>query len=649
MEKIKKETINYEQIIAGLLLKFESIDNIDFSLMIEDFESKTKVEVWGIWCRADNIGKYVKCEKNGTISLKDGITLDYFIEYENQTLREKLLEIAGNKVSDYINSLDIEKYKIEKEKSLIDNKEKVLNEANVLIISDIQADYDELIKYGFKNVDYFKSIIRADTYFAKNPEELQKYHIIIKGNQNVQHCCFDGDVKLDRTIDRLRDEKHILEIFLHRYDYSDHIELVTYLDDCNNHRSWDTNETTYSDAFDRIVENTLINHTLEKVDLKNTKFVPIQDKINPNRLSLPTKKSDLKILYLDTISVNGLATRISEELELNITFKEDSNCSLGRYVKNHLGDYDIIIASWLYSGNLLYMNAESTEQCKDTGRELTLLVSYDDVCWGVDRDLEDGIKLNYRFGGNIAPNSDFHSKEFSVLRRQIEIDEKNEYWKKYRQIEYSQMRAIIEAAVNFYNDSLIQIGKKPISDLNFKTADELNNEYVLVIENERKRKEAELALIRLFDNIRYSITSYLNYRKNGLINQTPEGLNITEGKDGIKVENIYQGRTLCSIVFPKDYKHDNLRIFEIQTLSKKGTLSSPQTIGVYTSKYENLEGIPNRPDEKQESALISIEKKINVALRPLYEEACKKQLEQKAQETKTLNLKRNNNKKRRKY
>ncbi len=39
--------IHYESLIAGLLLKFESIDNIDFSLLAEDFKNKTKIDVWG--------------------------------------------------------------------------------------------------------------------------------------------------------------------------------------------------------------------------------------------------------------------------------------------------------------------------------------------------------------------------------------------------------------------------------------------------------------------------------------------------------------------------------------------------------------------------------------------------------------------------
>lgn len=632
------EEISYEQIVAGLLLKFKKIDNIDFSLIIEDFKSKTKVNICGLWNKAENIGKYVKCEKNGTISLKDDITLDYVIKEENKTLSEKFLKIAGKEVCDYIDILNIEEYKLEKEKALKENKEKVLNEANVLLISDIQDEYDELIKYGFKNVDYFKSIIRADSYFAKHPEELEKYHIILKGNQNIRNCSFVEKAGLDRTISKLRNQKHILEPTLYRYNHSGYIELVTYLNDINNHRSWNTKELTYPDIFDRIVENMLINHTLEKLDLKDKKFMPIQDYINPNRLPLPTKKSDLKILYLDIKKVNDLTSRIIEELKLDVTFKEEDNFSLD-YVKNHLGEYDIIIVSRTYLGNLLNMNIESTEQCKDTGRQLTLLVSYDDTYLGVNRDLGDGIRLNYRFGGNIAPSSDFNNKEFRFLKQQIEIDEKDEYHNEYNLRKYSQIKIILEASVNFYNEALIQMKKNSLCDLDFKTAEELEQDYIKVLENKEAIRKLELAPIRLFDNIRYSIVNYLNYRKNELINQIPEGLKITECKYGIKVENIYQGRTLCAIVFQKEYQHEYLRVFEIQTLTKKGILSSPQTIGVYTSEYDNFESIPNRPDEKQDNALVSIEKKINIALRPLNEEAWKCHLKKEATELKRIKIK----------
>lgn len=622
-EAEEKETMECEKFLAGALLKFKTLDNVDFSLLVEDFEKKTNIEPRGLGYHSRfKLGKYIETIVNGTIKLRNGISFDYYIEEEKCTLRDKLLAIAGNTVNNYFSSLEIETFKKEKEKALLENKDKVLNTANILLVSDIQDDYDELVKYGFKNVDYFKSIIRADQYFSKHPEELEKYHIIIKGNQNVQHCCFDGDVELDEKFRKLGEEK--LELTLHRYDYSDHMELVTYLKDSINDRSWDTQEQSYTGIFDRIVENTLINHTLENVDLKDKKFEPIQDYINPNRLPLPTKKSDLKILYLDSIRDSEYADRIASELGLNIDFKEDDNCSLGRYVKSNLGKYDIIIVNRIYSGNLLHMNHESTEQCKDTGKELTLLVAQKDLSLGFDKDLADGIELGYVFGGNFAPDSKYHSKEIRILRQPIEVGQKDEYWTNYSQSQYSQIKGILEASVNFYNQALLQNGKPAINDLDFKTADELDQDYVNAHKNKEAIKEAELAPIRAFDDIRYTISSYLRYRKEGLISHHPEGLKIIEGKDGIRIENIYQGKTCCTITFPKCYKSDNIRIFNIQTLSKKGNLSDPKTIGLYTKKYENYKGIPNRPDERQANALLSIEKKIKFVLEPLIDEALDK-------------------------
>ena len=141
------EKICCESLIAGLLLKLETIDNIDFSILTADFEKKTGEYVWGEWYVAHTICKYITCQKKGTVCLKDGITLNSFIEEENKTLREKLVEIAGNKVNDYINNLDVEEYK--------EYKGKVLTKANVLIVSD----YQERINQSKKNFSTLKSIL----------------------------------------------------------------------------------------------------------------------------------------------------------------------------------------------------------------------------------------------------------------------------------------------------------------------------------------------------------------------------------------------------------------------------------------------------------------------------------------------------------
>ena len=340
-----KQIIDYEQVIAGALLKFKSIDAIDFSLLIEDFQEKTNIDVTGLWYNLNNIGKYIKEEKN-IITLKEGISLDYFIEEENCTLREKLLMVAGNIVNNYFKDVNVESYQQKKEEKLKENKDRILKSANILLISEIEENYDELVKYGFQKVDYFKSLIRADKYFAKYPERLNKYHIILQGHSNIHTNGFDVKFELENKIITLKNTKHILETPLYKYNYSDHTEFVAYLRDDKNWKNWNIEESSYTAIFDRIIENTLINHTLDKAQILE-KLPEYSDYINPNRLPLPTTKSKLKILFLDEINLydrNIKDLGLDVALGLDVTFNEDFNHSL-KYVISHLGDYDIIIAS----------------------------------------------------------------------------------------------------------------------------------------------------------------------------------------------------------------------------------------------------------------------------------------------------------------
>ena len=44
MSGIKKGKINYEQMIVGALLKFKSLDSVDFSLLVMNLKEKLKEE-----------------------------------------------------------------------------------------------------------------------------------------------------------------------------------------------------------------------------------------------------------------------------------------------------------------------------------------------------------------------------------------------------------------------------------------------------------------------------------------------------------------------------------------------------------------------------------------------------------------------------
>lgn len=511
----------------------------------------------------------------------------------------------------------------------MNQKNELLTKANVLLISDDEEDYEELKKSGFKNISYFKSIIRADNYFRNNPNELEQYHIIINGSHKVQRCCFNGEVELDKKINETKHKA--LVTHLYKTERFNQIEYNTLLNDWENHKSWEITSHSLKNVYEEIIKAAIITEVLKKVKTTES-FSPAKDYINPNKLPLPSKKSDLKILYLDKIRVSRYADKIAETLGLNITFKEDDNTTLGKYVKASLGEYDIIIVSDSYSRSILDMNKESTEQCKDTGRELTLLVTYDKKSipeMDEDKKLDmDGfglkINLNYSFGGNLAPDQEKHSKEFRVLRRHDD-EVPNDAYKTFDENEITEMEGIIEAVVNIYNESLLQNDKESIDDLDFLSMEELDREFEIVEQKENNRILKALEPIKNYDSMIYTITNYMSYLKRGFIEKEPTGLRVTERKDFYQIDNIENEHIVSSITVPKNYKKDNLRVFKIRTTLNDGSLSKPRFVGLYTRKYEKLENVPYRPNESQRKALTDIYEKINTLIRPLCNEAWEKE------------------------
>ena len=620
--------IDFERVVAGALLKFGELDNLDISLILEDMRASNFKNILHVFhYQYEYLYRYIKSFKDGRIVLNKETSLDDFIEEKNCTVRERLEEVAGEVINNYFSKIDVEKFKKKKEELLLNQKENLLNEANVLLISDIEEDYDELKKYGFKNIDRFKSIVRADNYFEKYPKELEKYHIILTGNQEVEKGLFiSNHFALKNKLYDLRNKSHVIFTPFHKYHDSDKEEFVVYLSDFENFRNWDTRESTYTEVFDKIVESAIINRTLEKVNLKDNKYQPIQDFVNPNRLPLPRKKTDLKILYLDAINVFESADEIANELGLNVTFKEDNNSGLERHVISNLSDYDIIIASSTYSRSILEMNNECAEQSKDTGRELTLLVAYKNnsiYSFGDYKGIGDKVDLGYVYGGMNYKDQEEQSITFRVLRYPdggLGVDQVTDY----KQSERREMQSILEQSVYLYNEILLKTGNPGLVDLDFKTAKQYEEEYAKVEEEYAKiEKEKKLAdnkaieEIQNFDSLRYYALNYLKYKNDGLMNVNLDGVKIAQNSENTRVEIGYQGRVMCAITFANRYNEEKIRVFSIQTLNNKGNLSSPETVGLYTKKYENLNTTPKRPDERQMKAILSIKKKLGVLEEPL--------------------------------
>ena len=146
------------------------------------------------------------------------------------------------------------------------------------------------------------------------------------------------------------------------------------------------------------------------------------------------------------------------------------------------------------------MNIESTEQCKDTGRDLVLLLTYesrpipkmieeeyDSLGIGIER------TLRYSFGGRLALESTKKYFQFPVLRKEaIEGKRKGD--------DKREIKVTLEQAVNLYNNELQRAEKNNIENIDFKTSDEYKEEYEKKEQEEKEEQEKDMLKM---DKIRY--------------------------------------------------------------------------------------------------------------------------------------------------
>lgn len=110
MPKTKLDT---EQIIAAaLLLNFDHVTNVDISLLVEDFLRKNPEYEFSAK-NQEYINQYIKSENN-IISLKEGLSMNSYIPFNNSTLRKRLEQIAGAHIRKYLETFDIEEFVLRK-------------------------------------------------------------------------------------------------------------------------------------------------------------------------------------------------------------------------------------------------------------------------------------------------------------------------------------------------------------------------------------------------------------------------------------------------------------------------------------------------------------------------------------------------------
>lgn len=631
MEIKDKNIIKIEDFIEALFLKIKKVDAVELKYIIEDFEAKTNSDVSGYF-------EYHKLP----IEVRNLLNYDHetgVLEADSNYEKIKWCFNINTVVDEYFENLDIEKLMEDKNQAYASYKERVLKEANVLLISNSEKEYQELLRFGFKNIDFFKSIIRADRYFQEHPDELNKYHIVLRGEKcNITDAAYKLPF-LDK-INHLNYYNHIVETYMSNDEEINHFYI--YLHDYKRARTFGMKTDSYSALYERLAENAFINNVLEAHPVDNEKFLKYNDSETEVKLSLPTKKRDLNVLFLGALyDIKNIgAEKYLKKLGLNLGLSVDDNNSLRRYILPHLGDYDVIIASADYSQYILQLGIESTEQCKDTGRQLVILADYaiDDIHnkFRIEKkNFISDVELGYVFAGSKAIDNKEHCLEYEIVNQNLNIisntvneGEMDEEIIASKSNKLSQIVSIIEAAVGVYNQALIDMGENGLEDFDFRTPQEYyaeaRDEYFKLKEVEdaiREVKEVAIEEIKTFSAIMREVTKYLGYRKNYMVPKDIEGLVIEEKDETITIEIIVNGRILCALIVSGFAPSANLYSFKMRVLSEKGTLMPPQEVGVYTIYYNDKPGVPPRLNEKQLSVLNATLKKVLAVLGPINQAA----------------------------
>lgn len=411
-------------------------------------------------------------------------------------------------------------------------KEKILTNANILLISEYKADYQALLEYGFKNIDYIPSSVLANHYFKEHKDELQKYNIALIASSNVDDACFRRSPSYSLEIARLlSQEDTYISMFEHSLEYKglsndENKEIYAYPWKYHDIESY--LDKTLANALDVGYERQL---TTRK---KHKKIVPYQ---YAEVQKLPANIKDIKILAMVFDSNEEfIKSHLKKAGVTNVKIVHDCNPGLEDYVLEHLGEYDIIISTELFSHKLLNLKNEADEQSKIAGRKLVMLATFKKI-QNLYRINETAINTSYIFAGQDSDKLPEGTINYTLLPQNLGYD-----------------LSVIETALLKYIESINSISKNNIVVEHLKSAEDYNSEYnqkLQEIQEEKKRKELEREPIKKYDMLQYIINQYLVYKKEGLISELPQGLKIEEQNDYQKVTFIDNQTPLCSITLPK--------------------------------------------------------------------------------------------------
>ncbi|MBQ9834608.1 MAG: hypothetical protein IJO33_05430 [Bacilli bacterium] len=325
-----------------------------------------------------------------------------------------------------------------------------LSNTNILLISDDRQDYEAILNYQYKNVDYFSSHIVAFKYFKEHPEMLKQYNMILfKGDTSYSY-------RLPFEISLMNFMKQFAKLYI-----QDNTLVWQYIKDPSNgsYRVYkiikdDYRAYSYIECEDFI---NLINRAETNILLNENAKVKKYTPIKLNAQHFPVRMSDIKILYLNSFKLLGDVNKIKEELAklgiTNVEFSDETTFNLNSKVIERFGEYDIVISSYMNSPELMSFQKELAGQTEYYGRNLSMLVRYHD---NVVKFKHEQISFSYCLAGIKAGEVESYTSYINQDGYNYPLVYKKEV-KHYKDDSMTEL-IVVECALNQYLQALKNIG-----------------------------------------------------------------------------------------------------------------------------------------------------------------------------------------------
>lgn len=553
----------FSQIVVGGILKFGWLDFLDIKLIIDDLVAY-KV------CSRENIKWYTKHNDKRTICLSEkGI---YTLKFDDSTSIEELWNECSFPIKKYFDKLDVEMFGKRKGEFIVHGTTDLMRSANVLVISADESDYNQFKNYGFVNIDKFSSMIMANRLYEEDSSFLDKYHIIILGKQELNDRMRDSrDLPIETKIASIKAQKTTVVANIREELCGVTSHFCTTLSGFNGERNRVISSLIYDKLIDEVCISALMGNVLSKsVEIDDDGFYKLYEKIV--YLPLPNKKEDLRILVLTTNS-NGDKLKKTKEMGLVVDFVEDGNFAID-HIKDRLGDYDIILGSQNYSRLLLKLGRETVEQCKDSGRQLVLLGTYEET---TSRSRRTAQILRFSIAGSYS----------DIIEAAVP----------------NGLEALLKTAVNIYDDELKE-REGSLMDNDFSSFIAQKEQSIPYLEEKKNHSP----LIDEFDEftkgVKY-LTKSISRR-----NLEWEGFKIESTSNGTRIQFSYCRKPMYAITFSMSEQDGDCRIFYFETLGKRGKLKMPQKLGFIAPSLEHLARAPQIPTEEELKIIRKLFKKV---------------------------------------